>query len=157
MERKAHNKLVRDNIPNIISNNGEYYDIRILKNDELEEETNKKINEELSEVLGAKTKEELTSELGDLFEILLLKAQIHDISFEDIEKVRIKKKEKNGAFDKRIFLISTADEEYVNHNKGCITCINGSCTLPTNEKYDYEDDGKPAGYYCKGYKSVYKK
>ncbi len=157
MERKVHNKLVRDNIPNIISNNCEYYDIRILKNDELEEETNKKINEELSEVLGAKTKEELTSELGDLFEILLLKAQIHDISFEDIEKVRIKKKEKNGAFDKRIFLISTADEEYVDYNKGCVTCINGSCKIPFNEKLGYEDDGKPTGYYCKGYKSVYKK
>ena len=69
----------------------------------------------------------------------------------------VKKQEKNGAFNKRIFLISTADKEYVDHNKGCITCINGSCTLPTNEKYDYEDDGKLAGYYCKGYKSVYKK
>lgn len=157
MEKKIHNKLVRDNIPNIISNNGEYFSIRTLSDEELEKETNKKMKEELNEVINSKTNEELTSELGDLLEVILLKAELHNISFDDIEKSRLKKQEKNGAFNKRIFLISTADKEYVDHNKGCITCINGSCTLPTNEKYDYEDDGKPAGYYCVGYKSVYEK
>ena len=35
MEKKIHNKLVRDNIPNIISNNGEYFSIRTLSDEEL--------------------------------------------------------------------------------------------------------------------------
>jgi len=34
--------------------------------------------------------------------------------------------------------------------KGCNSCSNGCCRVPTVEKIGMED-GKPAGYYCVGY------
>ena len=103
MEKKIHNKLVRDNIPNIISNNGEYFSIRTLSDEELEKETNKKMKEELNEVINSKTNEELISELGDLLEVILLKAELHNISFDDIEKSRLKKQEKMVRLTKEYF------------------------------------------------------
>lgn len=156
MERKVFNKLVRDNIPNKISKNGEYYSIRTLSDEEFEEAVDKKLIEELDEVLSAKTKDELKEELADLMEMVLTKAEINNITFGDINRLRIKKINKIGAFNNKIFLISTVDKEYIENNRGCKICVNGNCTLPTSEKYDYEDDGKPAGYYCIGYKSAYK-
>ena len=44
-------------------------------------------------------------------------------------------------------------EENLNNNyeQSCNTCSNMCCKVPNNEKIGYEDDGKPAGYYCLGY------
>lgn len=35
-------------------------------------------------------------------------------------------------------------------NKSCLTCINGSCTVPTREKVGFEN-GKPVGSECVGW------
>ena len=43
---KVYNKLVRDNIPNIIKSNGEIPIIRILDNDEYKKELENKLYEE---------------------------------------------------------------------------------------------------------------
>ena len=55
MEKK-YNKLVRDNIPNIISNDNEIPITRILSDDEFKTELYKKLSEECKEVLNSKTK-----------------------------------------------------------------------------------------------------
>lgn len=52
MERIS-NKLVRDNIPNIIKENGEVPITRILTDEEYKKELEKKLDEELQEVLEA--------------------------------------------------------------------------------------------------------
>ena len=37
--------------------------------------------------------------------------------------------------------------------KSCMTCLNTECRVPYKEKLGYEDDGKPMGYSCLGYKN----
>lgn len=115
--KKRFNKLVRDNIPNVISEKGEYALTRVLDDEEYEKELDKKLNEELMEVITAVDKESLTEELADLMEVMLAKASINDITFGDINRKRIKKIRKRGSFDKRIFLIETNNKKYVDEDE----------------------------------------
>lgn len=101
------NKLVRDKIPEIINKNGGHPDIKILNNEEYRIALFEKLTEECAEVISAENKEHLTEELVDLFEVIHSILKNQDITFEEIEKVRLSKKEKRGGFDKKIFLISS--------------------------------------------------
>lgn len=104
---REFNKLVRDNIKDIIENKGEVTYTKVLDDEEYKKELNEKLLEEASEVINSKTKEELIEELADLSEVILAISKANDIIYEDIEKERIKKKELKGGFDKKIFLIKT--------------------------------------------------
>ena len=67
MER-VYNKLVRDNIPKIISNNDETPVTRILSNDEYKKSLEEKLFEEYKEVIEA-TGDDRLEELADLVEV----------------------------------------------------------------------------------------
>ena len=96
----VYNKLVRDNIPEIMINNGANPVIRILNDEEYLVELNKKLQEELNEYL----KDNNVEELADLEEVLLAILKLKKISKTDFDNIRIKKAEKRGSFDKKIFL-----------------------------------------------------
>ena len=83
-------------------------------------------------------------------------ADFKNIYVSDVEKLRISKKKKRGGFYKRIYLESTCDQNYIDENKGCLLCVNNSCKVPTSEKM-HDEYGKPAGYYCVGFKNCYVK
>lgn len=153
--KQVFNKLVRDKIPEIIESNGEYALTKTLSDNEFNKALNQKLLEEVNEVINSKNNDELTEELADLLEVMYAKANANNIKFKDIEKVRIKKEEEKGSFKERIFLVHTVDQKYVDENKGCLTCANGSCRVPYDEKNGNENDGKPAGYYCNGFISCY--
>lgn len=99
---KIYNKLVRDNIPEIMIKNGAKPVIKILNDEEYLLELNKKLQEELNEYLQDGNIEEL----ADLEEVLLAILKIKNISLEEFNKIRIEKVNKRGAFDKKIFLES---------------------------------------------------
>lgn len=101
------NKLVRDKIPEIISKNGGNPTIKVLNGEEYKIAIFEKLKEECAEVISAENKEHLTEELADLFEVIHSIIKNQDITFEEIEKVRLSKKEKRGGFDEKIFLISS--------------------------------------------------
>ena len=101
------NKLVRDKIPEIISKNGSNPTIKVLNGEEYKIALFEKLTEECAEVISAENKEHLTEELADLFEVIHSIIKNQDITFEEIEKVRLSKKEKRGGFDEKIFLISS--------------------------------------------------
>lgn len=101
------NKLVRDKIPEIISKNGSNPTIKVLNGEEYKIAIFEKLKEECAEVISAENKEHLTEELADLFEVIHSIIKNQDITFEEIEKVRLSKKEKRGGFDEKIFLISS--------------------------------------------------
>ena len=101
-------------------------------------------------------KEETEEELADLLEVVRAIADFKNIDVCDVEKLRISKKKKRGGFYKRIYLESTCDQNYIDENKGCLLCVNNSCKLPTSEKM-HDEYGKPAGYYCVGFKNCYVK
>ncbi|WP_306659812.1 nucleoside triphosphate pyrophosphohydrolase [Bacillus sp. AFS017336] len=103
MTIKNYNKLVRDKIPNIITKSGSTYETEVLSEKEYIEKLNEKLNEELEEFYNA-TPEETVGEIADILEVLYAIAETKGISMEEIEKVRLQKKEERGGFKDRILL-----------------------------------------------------
>lgn len=108
---KVMNKLVRDKIPEIISNNNELAETRILSDEEYFLELRKKLLEECNEVLTANTKESRLEELADLLEVMKAMAKQDDYNLEDIEIKAKEKALKRGAFDQKIYLIKTVTKD----------------------------------------------
>lgn len=103
---KIYNKLVRDKIPEIIKeNDNKNCVIKILEDTEYLKELNKKLQEEMKEYLESGEVEEL----ADLEEVLRAILKTKNVTYEQFENLRKGKVEKRGAFDKKIFLISTDD------------------------------------------------
>ena len=102
---REYNKLVRDKIPEIISNNGENPKTRILDNIEYKKELDRKLLEEVNEYL----KDDNIEELADIEEVLLAILSYKDTSIEEFEKIIKEKEDKRGAFKKKIFLEKVED------------------------------------------------
>ena len=98
-----YEKLVRDNIPDIIRKNGEEPIVEILDNERYKEELEKKLQEECMEVINAKGNNRI-EELADLLEVMYSLVELEDKTIEDVEKVRIEKKLKRGGFSNKIYL-----------------------------------------------------
>ena len=99
----SYQKLVRDKIPEIIKNNNETPITRILSDEEYKKELEKKLLEEYQEVIEA-TGQDRLEELADMLEIITYLAQLENATLTDIMSIAISKKEKNGGFDKKIYL-----------------------------------------------------
>lgn len=101
---KVFNKLVRDNIPDIIKQNGETPVTRILNDDEYKEELYKKLIEEANEVIESKDSNSTLEELADVLEVLKAIAKLNNSDLNDVIKIGDQKRIKRGGFEKRIFL-----------------------------------------------------
>lgn len=99
---KIHNKLVRDNVPQIIAANGERAVTRTLDDQEYLVELVKKLGEEYGEFEKALNIEEL----ADIQEVVLSLAD-SIASRDELEKARAAKAVKRGTFKDRIFLEKT--------------------------------------------------
>ena len=97
---KVYNKLVRDNIPDLILKDNELPVTRTLNDEEYYEELNKKLMEEVNEYL----EENNTEEMVDILEVIRAILEYKGVSFEDIEEKRIKKAKKRGSFNKKVYL-----------------------------------------------------
>lgn len=102
MER-VYNKLVRDNIPNIIEQKGEFPITRILNEEEYKIELEKKLYEEYKEVIEA-IGDDRIEELADMIEVIKALAKVENSDLDTVVSVANKKSEKRGAFDDKIFL-----------------------------------------------------
>ncbi len=100
-----YQKLVRDNIPDIIRKNGEKPLVRTLGVREFSVELRKKLVEEAEEVVQAKTKKELIEELADLQEVLLSLRDVENITPAEVTACAKRKKKLRGGFAKSIFLL----------------------------------------------------
>ena len=98
----SYGKLVRDNIPNIIRENGENPVTRILTDEEYKKELEKKLLEECKEVLETKNDDRI-EELADLLEVMLALGKVEGKTFEDIINVCEQKRVKRGAFGQKIY------------------------------------------------------
>lgn len=97
---KIYNKLVRDNIPEIMINNGANPITRILTDEEYLKELNKKLSEEVNEYLESGSIEEI----ADIKEVILAILKVKKVSRTKLEEIRKDKSSKRGSFDKKIFL-----------------------------------------------------
>lgn len=102
----TYNKLVRDNIPNIIEENGEQCTFKILDQETFILELKNKLKEEVSEYLNSKNDGEATEELADILEVIYSLAETHDKSFKDVENLRQLKLKERGGFKDKKYLIS---------------------------------------------------
>jgi len=101
---KIYNKLVRDNIPNIIKNNGNEAITRILSDKEYKEELEKKLLEEYNEVLKAIETNDRIEELADMVEVISSLAKLENKSLNEVLEIAKAKKIKRGGFEDKIFL-----------------------------------------------------
>lgn len=98
--KKKYNKLVRDKIIEIIKSNSERPIYHTLTDEEYLNELHKKLFEEANEFV----EEDSPEELADLLEVVYSIAKVKNISLEEVEDIRLKKREKRGGFDKKIYL-----------------------------------------------------
>ena len=93
-------KLVRDKIPEITRSDGKQCTTEILSDDEFLKMVDAKLDEELAEY----HKDKNIEELADLLEVVYAAAMARGYSVEELEKVRVDKALKRGAFADKIFL-----------------------------------------------------
>ena len=104
------NKLVRDNIPEIIEKNGGKPKYRVIENDEeFKKALRAKLVEEIDEFLNAKTEEEAIEELADIFTVIW---HLDAMSGSKVRDIVIQKGREKGCFFNRIFLESVEEDDY---------------------------------------------
>ncbi|WP_225744806.1 nucleoside triphosphate pyrophosphohydrolase [Marinilactibacillus sp. Marseille-P9653] len=104
---KNYNKLVRDNIPQILENNGQIGHFKVLNENEYRLKLRQKLKEEVNEYLLAENDDSCIEELSDIIEVIHSLAGVHKQSVESLEKRRLEKLTERGGFKNRIMLIAT--------------------------------------------------
>ena len=104
MKDIIYDKLVRDNIPNIIKQDTCIPIYRELSDDEFLNYLLDKDSEELEELREVSSYVEARKELADKLEVLITIANYYGYSLEDIQKEAKEKRNKNGGFEKRLLL-----------------------------------------------------
>ena len=101
------NKLVRDNIPEIIRANGGKVKYRVLDDEEFKKALKVKLVEEIDEFLNAKTEEEAIEELADIFTVIWF---LDAMTGSYVKDTVIQKGREKGYFLNRIFLESVEED-----------------------------------------------
>ena len=100
-----YNKLVRDNIPEILEGKGILPETHIASDEEYEVKLREKLLEEVQEYLENPSIEEL----GDVLEVVYALSSLHGTSRQGLEKVRQEKVSERGGFEQKIVLDRTRD------------------------------------------------
>lgn len=105
-----YDKLVRDKIPEYLRGKGIKIESRQLENNEIFPLLLEKLIEEASEAKKA-TPEKLAEEIADILEVLEAITSRAGILESEIDRIKEKKKDERGGFEKGIFLISTTEQD----------------------------------------------
>ena len=100
-----YNKLVRDNIPEIIRKTGKLPVTYVASKEKYFGQLKKKLKEEVNEFVNSDDNEEL----ADILEVIRAICDYKNISLEELEKVRQKKFKECGGFTKKIILDEVKD------------------------------------------------
>ena len=100
MRIKKYDKLVRDRIPDIIRAQGKKMSVVVADDDEYRKRLIDKLQEEFDEYKRDGT----TEELADMLEVIRAIIKCDQLSWDELEQVRIRKKNQRGGFEKRLIL-----------------------------------------------------
>lgn len=106
---KTVNKIVRNNIPDIIESSGRKCKYRKIRGKDRVRALVTKLVEEAEEVLDAYengTLSEFTEELADLYEVFSETLQHTSVNFKDVLDAGLCKSSAKGSFSKGVFLES---------------------------------------------------
>lgn len=128
--KTIYNKLVRDNIPEIINNSGRTANYFTIDNDaDYKRALKAKLIEEANELLSAQTEDEIVEELADIVTLLAVLLQEHNVNNHiDTERVLMSKlvEEANQLY------IADTEEEVARELSDIMTIL--SCLLATHER-----------------------
>ena len=108
-EIREFHKLVRDKVPDKISDGGERVDVRTLKGDYLNKALKEKLVEEAIEVLDTRDYNSLLEELADVQEVISSILEQVGSSPIEVANLQKRKREKSGGFSKGIVLEGTSN------------------------------------------------
>lgn len=101
--RKYYHKLIRDHIPEIIAGDGKKFQTTVLQDEQYREALLKKVLEEAAEVAKS-SPAELPSEIADLFEVVEAVMATYGITMDDIQSVKVQRRNERGGFSKKLQL-----------------------------------------------------
>ena len=110
---KIYNKLVRDNIPDIIKASGKRPNYRRLSPAEREQALLAKLVEEVNELLKAETREEVIEELADIQTLLAFIRGEFGLRHADVYKRQLEKDKTNGRFFFGYYLESVEEPDKI--------------------------------------------
>jgi predicted house-cleaning noncanonical NTP pyrophosphatase (MazG superfamily) len=113
MPEKVHNILVRDRIPEIISESGGHAETRVLSQPEYLRALKAKLVEEAEAASNTGSTLELALEIGDVLEVVDALIHAHGFLRSEIDAYRHERAASRGTFKQRLMLLrtSTPDQE----------------------------------------------
>ncbi|WP_317136389.1 nucleoside triphosphate pyrophosphohydrolase [Methanochimaera problematica] len=113
MSSEYFGKAVRDKIPDIIRDSGSECSVEVLNELLFYVAMKKKLQEEVDEY----KKTPCLEELADIMEVVYKLCEMEGFSIKELERVRLKKREERGGFDRSLYL-----KEIVNTQSGICRC-----------------------------------
>ena len=108
-----YNKLIRDGIPQRITDKGESYDVRTIEdNSEFQQELLKKVREEADALSRVRSRGEFLGEYADLMVVLDALTDVLEFSEADIKTALEENRKEKGGFKERLFLNWSSDKGY---------------------------------------------
>lgn len=104
-------KLVRDFVPTNLANKNITIHTKTLSPQEYKQALIEKAKEELEEMETAENKEDLAIEIADMLEVIHSIMQANGFTQEEINKIQTAKREKNGGFEKQIYITKIEMDE----------------------------------------------
>jgi predicted house-cleaning noncanonical NTP pyrophosphatase (MazG superfamily) len=116
-ERIYYNKLVWDNVPDLIREKGKECEVRTLEDDEFELEILKKVEEEASALPETASRQELIDEIADVVTCVEYIKSIKNITELELADALERHARKKGRFEKKQFLVWSSDSTYETNEK----------------------------------------
>lgn len=100
MKKIMYEKLVRDRIPEIIEKSGKKPEVSRISLGEMGRTLDEKLREEVGEFFESHSPEEI----ADILEVLRAEAELMRVPWDEVERIRARKREERGGFSRGIFL-----------------------------------------------------
>lgn len=111
-ERIYYNKLVWDNVPDLIREKGKDCEVRALDDEEFEVELLKKVEEEASALPETASRQELIDELADVVTCVEYIKHIKGITELELADALERHARRKGRFEKKMYLVWSSDSTY---------------------------------------------